>query len=49
MDHNYDGLPAGSMAQAIIPAQLLILRDLDQRARLIPRSTDPAAREQRPA
>jgi hypothetical protein len=50
MDHNYEGLPAaGSMEQAIILAQLLILRDLDRRARLIPRSTNPAAREERSA
>jgi hypothetical protein len=32
MDQNYDGLPAaGSMEQAIILAQLLILRDLERR------------------
>jgi hypothetical protein len=50
MDHNYEGLPAaGSMEQAIILAQLLILRDLDRRARYIPRGTDPAAGEQRSA
>jgi hypothetical protein len=50
MDRNYDGLPAaGSMEQAIILAQLLILRDLDRRARHVSRSTDPVAREQRSA
>jgi hypothetical protein len=46
MHHNYEGLPAaGSMEQAIILAQLLILRDLDRRSQRIPRSPNPAARE----
>jgi hypothetical protein len=34
MPHNYDGLPAAkSVEQSIVLAQLLILRDLERRAK----------------
>ena len=47
MRGNYDGLPpAGSVEQAIILAQLLILRDLERRARSILERSDQGDREQ---
>ena len=43
-DYEYRGLPAApSIEQAILLAQLLILRDLERRA---PRLTDPQDREE---
>jgi hypothetical protein len=43
--NNYDGLPAAaSFEQAIILAQLLILRDLERRAQSV--QTRPAAQEE---
>jgi hypothetical protein len=50
MDKNYDGLPAAaSVEQSIVLAQLMILRDLERRAKLIAAQTEPAQRELRPA
>jgi hypothetical protein len=41
MRGTYDGLPAAaSVEQAIVLAQLLILRDLDRRARGIPERSE---------
>lgn len=50
MEKNYDGLPAAaSVEQSIVLAQLMILRDLERRAKLIAEQTEPAQRELRPA
>jgi hypothetical protein len=47
---NYEGLPAAaSVEQAIVLAQLLILRDLERRAQRGPAQTDLVQREIRPA
>jgi hypothetical protein len=48
MRGNYDGLPpAASVEQAIILAQLLILRDLERRAQGIPERSEQGDREER--
>ena len=50
MRGNYEGLPpAASVEQAIVLAQRLILKDLEQRAPRLPARPDPADREIRPA
>jgi hypothetical protein len=50
MPHEYHGLPAAaSVEQAIVLAQLLILKDLERRAPRLPDRPDPADREIRPA
>jgi hypothetical protein len=50
MRGNYDGLPpAASVEQAILLAQLLILKDRERRAPRLPDPLDPANREVRPA
>ena len=50
MQPNYEGLPAAaSVEQAIVLAQLLILRDLERRAQCGPAQTDSVQREIRPA
>jgi hypothetical protein len=46
----YDGLPAAaSVQQAIVLAQLLILKDMERRAARIPEPPEPAESEIRPA
>jgi len=48
MRGNYDGLPAAaSVEQAIVLAQLLILRDLDRRSRGIPERLEQGDREEK--
>jgi len=50
MHQNYDGLPAAaSFEQAIVLAQLLILRDLERKAQRAAEQDRPAERELRPA
>jgi hypothetical protein len=50
MEKNYDGLPAAaSVEQSIVMAQLIIVRDLERRAKLIAEQTGPVQRELRPA
>ena len=50
MPHKYHGLPAAaSVEQAIVLAQLLILKDLERRAPRPEDRPDPAHREVRPA
>jgi hypothetical protein len=50
MDRNYQGLPAAaSVEQAIILAQLSILRDLERRAQGISHRSHQVEREQRSA
>ena len=50
MPHKYHGLPAAaSVEQAIVLAQLLILKDLERRALRLPDRPDPAEPEVRPA
>ncbi|HZI77385.1 MAG TPA: hypothetical protein VFD73_25755, partial [Gemmatimonadales bacterium] len=50
MHQNYDGLPAAaSVEQAIVLAQLLILRDLERKAQRAAEQDQPAERELRPA
>ena len=48
MEHNYQGLPAAAtVEQAIVLAQLIILRDLERQARQSPepsKSVDPEKR-----
>jgi hypothetical protein len=47
---NYDGLPAAaSVEQSIVLAQLLILRDLERRARELAEKTETGEHELRPA
>jgi hypothetical protein len=47
MSGNYDGLPpAASVEQAIVLAQLLILRDLERRTRGIPDPSEQGDREE---
>jgi|1186.fasta_scaffold380463_3 hypothetical protein len=47
---NYDGLPAAaSVEQSIVLAQLLILRDLERRARQLAEKTETDEHELRPA
>ena len=48
MRGNYDGLPAAaSVEQAIVLAQLLILRDLDRRSRGIPERLEQGDHEEK--
>jgi hypothetical protein len=50
MQPEYRGFPAASsVEQAILLAQLLILKDLERRAPRLPDRPDPAEREIRPA
>jgi hypothetical protein len=50
MSKNYDGLPAAAnVEQAIVLAQLMILRDLERRAKLIKQQTAPVQLDLRPA
>jgi hypothetical protein len=50
MQPEYHGLPAAaSVEQAIVLAQLLILKDLERRAPRVPDPTDAAQHEVRPA
>jgi hypothetical protein len=50
MPHKYHGLPAAaSVEQAIVLAQLLILKDLERRAPRPEDQPDPSDREVRPA
>jgi hypothetical protein len=50
MQPEYRGFPAtASVEQAIVLAQLLILKDLEGRAPRLPDRPDPADREIRPA
>jgi hypothetical protein len=50
MQPEYHGLPAAaSVEQAIVLAQLLILKDMERRAPRIPERPDVADREVRPA
>jgi hypothetical protein len=50
MPHKYHGLPAAaSVEQAIVLAQLLILKDLERRAPRQDDRPDPADHEVRPA
>lgn len=50
MQPEYRGLPAaGSVQEAIVLAQLLILKDQERRARGLPDQQDPADHEIRPA
>ena len=49
MRPEYRGFPAApSVEQAIVLAQLLILRDLERRARGMPERSDQSDREERP-
>jgi hypothetical protein len=48
--NNYDGLPAASsVEQSIVLAQLLILRDLEERAKRIVQETTRVEADLRPA
>jgi hypothetical protein len=50
MQREYRGLPAAaSVEQAIVLAQLLILKDLERRAPRLPDRPDPVEPEIRPA
>jgi hypothetical protein len=50
MSKNYDGLPAAAnVEQAIVLAQLMILRDLERRAKLIAEQTAPVQHDLKPA
>jgi hypothetical protein len=50
MQHEYRGLPAAaSVEQAIVLAQLLILKDRERRPPRLPDRPDPADGEVRPA
>ncbi|HZI74140.1 MAG TPA: hypothetical protein VFD73_08990 [Gemmatimonadales bacterium] len=50
MPKNYDGLPAAAnVEQAIVLAQLMILRDLERRAKLKVEQTQPIQSNLRPA
>ena len=50
MQPNYDGLPAAAtVEQAIVLAQLIILRDLERKAQRAAEQAEPVERELRPA
>jgi hypothetical protein len=50
MERNYEGLPAAaSVEQSIVLAQLIILRDLERRAKQVAELTEPVVQEIRPA
>jgi hypothetical protein len=50
MSKNYDGLPAAAnVEQSIVLAQLMILRDLERRAKLIAEQAGSVQHDLRPA